>query len=314
LLVTNSSRGYHLVFKYPLNPSIGKKIESLSALTADLDNEMESCFLDNNSSRCDLNTYLGLDTQLLANILSPKASLCNKEFQLCIDELIFIGHPVLLNPSQKPSDKRQKLSMFNLVFVFHQQNLPGKDFYKNIIWRLSMAMKFEQERSSYIGKQAEIIIGYKEEMGESLGQYQLLVDLMERSSLAQNLANVFQGIYEGKMVHIILNNQIDICLSLPPKEPLSPTAIFPYQSLLFLQDTEEILKELPLDSNTLLSQFLQFHSPRKNLEDLQRKIDCSWVQISEIAAHFCFWNKAKIINPIHLENIYIIHPDANLSK
>lgn len=41
--------------------------------------------------------YLGYDTEVLASILSPKRELCHRKFELVIDDLAFVGHPVCVN-------------------------------------------------------------------------------------------------------------------------------------------------------------------------------------------------------------------------
>lgn len=41
--------------------------------------------------------YLGYDTDILASILAPKRELCHRKFELVIDDLAFIGHPVCVD-------------------------------------------------------------------------------------------------------------------------------------------------------------------------------------------------------------------------
>ncbi|KAF8721653.1 Nitrogen Permease regulator of amino acid transport 3, partial [Rhizoctonia solani] len=43
-------------------------------------------------------SILGYRPSLLANILSPKAALCHQKFELVVDELTFLGHPVYAGP------------------------------------------------------------------------------------------------------------------------------------------------------------------------------------------------------------------------
>ncbi|KAN0065657.1 Nitrogen permease regulator 3 [Thecaphora frezii] len=43
-------------------------------------------------------TYLGYDTDLLASILSPRQELAHQKFELVIDDLAFLGHPVRVGP------------------------------------------------------------------------------------------------------------------------------------------------------------------------------------------------------------------------
>lgn len=41
--------------------------------------------------------YLGYDTDILASILSPRRELCHRKFELVIDDLAFIGHPLCVD-------------------------------------------------------------------------------------------------------------------------------------------------------------------------------------------------------------------------
>lgn len=54
--------------------------------------------------------YLGYDTQLLASILAPKRELCHRKFELVIDDLAFIGHPVCVdkNGNWDPDSQHQQ--------------------------------------------------------------------------------------------------------------------------------------------------------------------------------------------------------------
>lgn len=41
--------------------------------------------------------YLGYDSEILASILAPKRELCHRKFELVIDDLAFVGHPVCVD-------------------------------------------------------------------------------------------------------------------------------------------------------------------------------------------------------------------------
>lgn len=43
------------------------------------------------------NNLLGYSTSFLANLLSPKSALCHQKFELIVDELVFVGHPVCVD-------------------------------------------------------------------------------------------------------------------------------------------------------------------------------------------------------------------------
>ncbi|KAJ3085160.1 Nitrogen permease regulator 3, partial [Quaeritorhiza haematococci] len=41
--------------------------------------------------------FLGFDPQFISDILSPKVALCDRKFELTVDDVTFVGHPTLLN-------------------------------------------------------------------------------------------------------------------------------------------------------------------------------------------------------------------------
>ncbi|KAG0244330.1 Nitrogen permease regulator 3 [Actinomortierella wolfii] len=113
VIVTNSSRGHHFVYKYP---SEGQQQSTASNIAANGTSVGQAPFsraawdeavaagslagkrrrVQDSDEFQQSTTVLGYDTQFLANLLSPKLALCDKRFQLTVDDLTFIGHPVSL--------------------------------------------------------------------------------------------------------------------------------------------------------------------------------------------------------------------------
>lgn len=44
---------------------------------------------------------------VLANLLAPKISLCDKEFEVSVDNLVFVGYPMLASNQQGKGSKLQ---------------------------------------------------------------------------------------------------------------------------------------------------------------------------------------------------------------
>ncbi|KAG6327012.1 hypothetical protein ID866_12077 [Astraeus odoratus] len=76
-------------------------------------------YVDNDSVVDDYHQIFDYSTQLLANMLCPKPSLCHQKFDLMIDDLVFIGHPVCVEdgghwcfqPEKSTSGSRSRGSM-----------------------------------------------------------------------------------------------------------------------------------------------------------------------------------------------------------
>ncbi|KAI9106241.1 nitrogen permease regulator of amino acid transport activity 3-domain-containing protein [Phlyctochytrium arcticum] len=50
--------------------------------------------------------FLGFDTHFLSDILSPKVALCDRQFQLVVDDVTFVGHPTLLHADRPGTGNR----------------------------------------------------------------------------------------------------------------------------------------------------------------------------------------------------------------
>ncbi|KAG0346038.1 Nitrogen permease regulator-like 3 [Podila humilis] len=90
--------------------------------------------------------------------------------------------------------------------------------------------------------------------------------------------------------------------------------LFPYHTLLLLEDPEEILKEIPLDANPTLVKLVQILVPYQCLDELQYILDCSMAQIYRLASHLIYWRKAKLIDQIRISNVYVVAPQAGVNE
>ncbi|TPX58143.1 hypothetical protein SpCBS45565_g08071 [Spizellomyces sp. 'palustris'] len=138
LLICYSSRGHQLVFSYPSDPkrvrgtsgdeqrsrlprnlpgsstaqssqvpevrdgagrdTLGDGIFQRPSI-ADLE-RAKACL------RPDAEKFLGFDTHFLSDILSPKVALCDRQFQLTVDDVTFVGHPTLLHADRPGTGHR----------------------------------------------------------------------------------------------------------------------------------------------------------------------------------------------------------------
>ncbi|KAG0267420.1 Nitrogen permease regulator 3 [Mortierella polycephala] len=90
--------------------------------------------------------------------------------------------------------------------------------------------------------------------------------------------------------------------------------LFPYHTLLLLEDPEEILKDIPLDANPTLVKLVQILVPYQCLDELQYILDCSMAQIYRLASHLIYWRKAKLIDQIRVSNVYVVAPHAGINE
>ncbi|KAG7089698.1 hypothetical protein E1B28_011353 [Marasmius oreades] len=113
LFVTSSARGSNLIFRWPPFPSAPLRLSralsegqgNISEASykrrvpskLDLTSEIGSPLKDNSEiSKCrnEFDQVFGYSSEFLAGILCPHTSMCHQKFELVVDDLAFIGHPV----------------------------------------------------------------------------------------------------------------------------------------------------------------------------------------------------------------------------
>ncbi|RHZ85444.1 hypothetical protein Glove_65g69 [Diversispora epigaea] len=337
-------------------------IEDLNSCKQSTDNNNGKDIEPNDS----INKLFGFETGLLADILCPKTN--SSKFQLSIDNLTIVGQPVFLEKQNTFTDtfkqkeeldedeelqdqlmkhsnnqlnnnnnisstiSNQDLTFFHLVFVLEPPELELErqvdNIYKHVITKLTAALEYEQRRSDYVRKEADLILYLRENMGTT-SMDELMELMLEKSTLANTIRQVYDSISTDNIAHVLVNDYIELSLQIPPLSPtmfLTPEnnmagyeyahypVIAPYHTLLLLDDPEEILKNIPLDANPTLVQLVQILTPTQRLADLCAVLDCSLAQIFRIAAHLIYWKKAKIIDVISVRNTYVVSPTADMNS
>lgn len=130
LLVVNSTRGHHYLFSYPPNPqrpsnkrsshnerkdfTVGSSIATRNTPQTDMNDDRRA----SNASKQNENGHstdifagrdriFNLDVSFLADALAPKLPLCDGKFQLSMDDLTFVGHPVSLSTLQHDQEQTE---------------------------------------------------------------------------------------------------------------------------------------------------------------------------------------------------------------
>ncbi|KAI9492884.1 nitrogen permease regulator of amino acid transport activity 3-domain-containing protein [Zychaea mexicana] len=244
------------------------------------------------------------------------------------------------------------MTLFHVVFVMSppdlELNARTDMIYTHVVRRYAAALQYEQLRCGYIQDEFEKILAIRDDaINKSTPYDEVMKNILQESSLARDIKQIYAAISTDNIAHIIINDFIDLSLQIPvfgemvpPSDggmalPLARTQdyyyaslmdiygmsgyeydnypiICPYHTLLLLEDPEEVLKNMPLDASPTLVQLVQILTPTQSLQELHLLLDCSLAQIYRLAAHLIYWRKAKLIHTIHARNIYVISPQAKL--
>lgn len=143
-------------------------------------------------------TVLGYNVDLLAHFLCPMKNNCHQKFELIVDDLVFIGHPVCVDESGKWSfktegstspgrlrgngdditsevgvDEESALRSFHIVFVL---DLPDPSssasgninkyfdtIYRTVVFSLTAVLFNEQVLHKYVEREWDILVKVKED-------------------------------------------------------------------------------------------------------------------------------------------------------
>jgi len=253
--------------------------------------------------------------------------------------------------NEDDSHSSTHITQFHVVFVISPPDLELNTqidmLYDHIIKRYTTALRYEQLRCQYVKNEADKVLTIKEEaINQGTPYSQVMQSILAESSLARDIKHIFTALSSNSIAHVIVNDFIDLSLQLPvvgnqPKlsmmlqypgatNPVNESVasiygvgayeydkypvLCPYHTLLLLEDPEEVLKSMPLDSNPTLVQLVQILTPTQSLQELHMLLDCSLAQIYRLAAHLIYWRKVKLIHAIHARNVYAVSPVADMDK
>ncbi|RDD38722.1 Nitrogen permease regulator 3-like protein [Trichoplax sp. H2] len=278
---------------------------------------------------------------LLASILSPKEAMCNKNFELAIDDILFIGYPTIMKDAENPitasSASGSPASSFkgpattnllHITFVLQVGAPPGLiDAFHKLSQRIAAAIKHEQLRRGYLSKEVDLlsfIYDKYSDHAEGETNYSVLYEkIIDESLLAHQLKQLYDHVTKNELIQFKINNWIDITFNVSASlrggnEYLSGIddpdeicqKIQPYHSLMMLTNPDNLIRQLPGDCSPALVRLIQVISPFRGLLALAFDADLTLNQVKHLASHLVFWGKASIIYPICETNVYILTPEA----
>lgn len=327
-LVKSGSKGDRLLFRYPYavdtesdthanrrraNPYSLIPTEDTSNIT-----RARSC-----SEISDKNLVLIAD-KALSNLFATKSELCNRKFELKVNDVRFVGHPVQLCSKRETST----FLMFNVVFALKANASHDiVNFYHDFTHKIAIALSSEENRCNYLSYELKIMLRAHDDtvaMPEDIGESPYYL-ILKRSQLARDLQRAYNELHTSGSVQLHINRWINISFCLPHKvhrlhlarscvkaEAIQKclTQLRPYHALLLLVDPRELVESLPTDASSALVRLIHTASPMRSLVQLAADTDLTLRQVFQLSAHLVYWAKATIIYPLCESNCYVLAPNA----
>lgn len=184
---------------------------------------------------------LGFEPEHISEMLSPPRDMCNRRFEIMLENVVFLGLPVHIssNGSWKPGKRTHKsqsmpsgensnevenspgsgksansMSMFHLVFVMNppeiERNYRIDEMFYYVVSKLSLVLRYEQLRHDYVWNQVKLILKLKEEWRSTVSQtsqQSMNEFLMSKSSLCTLMAQCYDAISTSRIANLTINNK-----------------------------------------------------------------------------------------------------------
>ncbi len=245
--------------------------------------------------------------------------------------------------------------LFNLVFVMNppvdEYNYRTDEMYHYVISRLTLLLRYEQQKNNYVWKESSKIMKYKEEaMSLGLSVKRQWNYIVEKSSLARAIKQTYLAMKNSEIVNVDINGkissfQIPITTEfsvIPPAhtrllpgstlssispmngmtmDPVSNPGFPPqndemivYFALLLLDDPESIVQDIKAKKDSLIANFIRMIKPSESLLRLSALSGLSLNDVKLFASHLVYWRRAKAILPLTPRNVYIVSPIAPMDE
>ncbi|KAK7084489.1 Nitrogen permease regulator-like 3 [Halocaridina rubra] len=227
ILVTNGSRGDRLLFRYPFTVETAMETKAINKrrnpYSIIVDDTITTTPLPQTSNISN-GKLAGFSDKVISNLFAVKSELSDSKFELKVNDVRFVGHPVRLLPSSaKLKHEKRKTStiiLFNIVFALKATlNHDAVDCYHDLSTRLGLALRHEEYRCQFLSSEAKIMLAAHDEATQQpedgqVSPYQLILD---RSLLARHLKQAYDELLGSGIVQLRLNNWIEVSFCLPQK-------------------------------------------------------------------------------------------------
>ena len=342
ILVKSGAHGGKLLFKYPYSDSQHHNNSAASRVTPchpkrsnpfaitiseDLLNQRDHVEPTNIQN----GQLHGLSDETLANLFSVSKDLCGSKFELKLNDVRFVGHPVSLEPEEPGQEgRRTTLTMFHVVIALRADtHYSIVHCYHELSQRLGLILYHEEHRVGYMTIQMRTLISAQDEVSSLPEDQQESVFSLavERSHLARDIKTIYHDLCHSGEVRIYVNKWVELSFCLPhkvhrrhlPNVLVEPESILeclesvrPYHSILLLLDPQELLDQLSTDSSPGLRRLVRQSSPLKSFRTLACDCDLSLKQIFQLTGHLLYWGRATIIYPVCENNLYVVSPSVRL--
>ncbi|EFA86403.1 UPF0171 family protein [Heterostelium album PN500] len=226
--------------------------------------------------------------------------------------------------SSNSSSGSDELTMFNLLFVMStnvgELNENRDNSLKRCALKIASALKHEQKRCGYISKQVHEIMLVRDgwltehtlDTGDDKPNHQELTDrILKKSQLGMEIKKIYDALNSDRPASLRINNWINLHLNINNPDYYSDYPMRPYHALLINLDHSTLPANT--DTSPALQRLLDVAKPTKSFRDLQLETDLPLSYLYRLSSHLVYWGKAKIINMLTKNNVYVLTPPTKIT-
>lgn len=119
ILVKSDSKGDRLLFRYPFQTQQNKEPSS-GGRKNPYTTKVEDCLCNSTLQNSNINkeNLTGYTDEVLSSLFAVKMELCNRKFELKVNDVRFVSHPTLLQLRNKQSKEDDSgIMLINVVFA-----------------------------------------------------------------------------------------------------------------------------------------------------------------------------------------------------
>lgn len=240
---------------------------------------------------------------------------------------------------------------FHMLFVMNppvvEYNHRIDEMFHYIISRISLLLRYEQQKTNYVWEESKKILKLKEELVH-LPVNQQWKTIIEKSSLAKLICETYKAVSRSQIVNIEINGKLNSFqipirrefVVLPPNyvelpeystlssiSPFnqlnsyeSPTSlsqandVMAFFGLILLDDTERIIRDIKAEKDSVIASFIRLIKPSESLQRLSVLSGLDIQEVKMFANHLVYWRRAMAVLPLTSRSIYVVSPIAPIKN
>ncbi|GMM29807.1 Npr3 protein [Martiniozyma asiatica (nom. inval.)] len=273
-----------------------------------------------------------------------------ENYNVTVDNHENISDKKMQGTSDDDEGRDNGMYQFHLMFVMNppvvEYNHRINQMFHYIISRLSLLLRYEQDKHNYVWEESQKILKMKEDLVHLPINAQW-DQIIEKTSLGKLMYQIFNSVSKSEILNVEINGrarsfQIPIrseFKSLPPRHldlPEGSTlfSISPFSepslesqsnsetenitiaqfALILLDNTDNIIRDIRVENNSIFASFIRMIKPSESLSRLSILSGLDIQEVTLFANHLVYWRRAKVILPLSSRNIYVISPLAPIKN